>query len=258
MRAAQRIAVAACLITAVGAAPAVREAHGAPAAALPAHDARSASAASGDAAAAPAAAIAALPGGLLDALSATGLIGRGEPVAAFAWTLENKRPARTARRLHERFAGTPPGAPAGLSPMQREVLGPDPRPARAGVSVRGLTVVRPNDTEVDVRVRNLALPLREGARFRLDYDEDGSSLSQECAVGGLAPASTVFASIPGEARDIACSGEGRYRGIPVQVSAKVAYFQRLGVFLVQEQRIDTPLGPLRAGTRVLSFEMAPP
>jgi hypothetical protein len=247
MRLARRIAVGAGLALVYGA---VMFAPGAYAAPAPE--------AAGNPAATSSPAIAALPGGLLEALAATGLIGRGDPVAAFAWTLENKRPARAARRLHERFAGTPQGAPAGLSPMQREVLGPEPRPPRAGVSVRGLTVVRPNDTEVDVRVRDLALPLREGSRFRLDYDEDGSSLSQECTVGGLVPASVVFASIPGEARDIACSGEGRYRGIPVQVSAKVAYFLRLGVFLVQEQRIDTPLGALRAGTRVLSFEMASP
>lgn len=245
MRRARRIAVGAGLALVYGAVMLAPGAYAAPEAA-------------GDPPATSSPAVAALPGGLLEALAATGLIGRGDPVAAFAWTLENKRPARAARRLHERFAGTPQGAPAGLSPMQREVLGPEPRPPRAGVSVRGLTVVRPNDTEVDVRVRDLALPLREGSRFRLDYDEDGSSLSQECTVGGLVPASVVFASIPGEARDIACSGEGRYRGIPVQVSAKVAYFLRLGVFLVQEQRIDTPLGALRAGTRVLSFEMASP
>lgn len=243
MRPAHRIFVAACIV-ALSVTP------------MLVHDAQGASSSAGDAnARASAAAIAALPRGLLDALGATGLIGHGEPVAAFAWTLENKRPARAARQLRERFAGTPRGAPAGLSPMQREVLGPNPRPPRDGVSVRGLTVVRPHDTEVEVRVRDLALPLREGARFRLDYDENGSSLSQECTVGSLVPASTVFESIPGEARDIACSGEGRYRGIPVQVSAKVAYLLRLGVFLVQEQRIDTPLGALRAGTRVLSFEM---
>jgi hypothetical protein len=33
---------------------------------------------------------------------------------------------------------------------------------------------------------------------------------------------------------------------------------RLGVFLEVEQRIDSPLGRLRGGTRVISFEMAKP
>src|SRR5690606_23140476 len=122
----------------------------------------------------------ALPDVLVQALAKAGLIGRGEPVAAFTWTLEAKRPARAPRRTHERFAGTPPGAPAGLSPMLREHLSPKARPPRAGVSVRGLTVVRADDTGLDVVVDGLALPLEQGARFQLGYHEDGSSLAQSC------------------------------------------------------------------------------
>src|SRR5690606_7495521 len=161
----------------------------------------------------------ALPDVLVQALAKAGLIGRGEPVAAFTWTLEAKRPARAPRRTHERFAGTPPGAPAGLSPMLREHLSPKARPPRAGVSVRGLTVVRADDTGLDVVVDGLALPLEQGAQFQLDYHEDGSSLAQSCTVGALVPASNVHAAIPGSARTIDCSGRGRYHGIPVRVTA---------------------------------------
>jgi hypothetical protein len=199
----------------------------------------------------------ALPGELVEALAKAGLIGRGEPVAAFAWTLEAKRPARSPRRTRERFAGTPPGAPVGLSPVLREHLAPKVRPARAGVSVRGLTVVRADDAGLDVVVDGLALPLEQGARFQLDYHEDGSSLAQSCTVGALVPASSVHAAIPGSARAIDCSGRGRYHGIPVRVTAKVVYLVALGVFLDVEQRIEAPVGHLRGGTRVLSFEMGP-
>jgi len=202
--------------------------------------------------------IGSLPAVLLEALSSTGLIGRGEPVAAFDWTYETKRPARAPRRVRERFAGTPRGAPAGLSPIVRETLSPKPRPARLGVSVRGLALVQPDDTGLDVRVEGLVLPLDEGARFALAYDEDGSSLSQDCVVGALAPASRVHPAIPGNARSIECSGRGSYHGIPVRVTARVVYFPGLGVFLDIEQLIDSPIGRLRAGTRVLSFEMAKP
>jgi len=199
----------------------------------------------------------ALPDVLVQALAKSGLIGRGEPVAAFTWTLEAKRPARAPRRTHERFAGTPPGAPAGLSPMLREHLSPKARPPRAGVSVRGLTVVRADDTGLDVVVDGLALPLEQGAQFQLDYHEDGSSLAQSCTVGALVPASNVHAAIPGSARTIDCSGRGRYHGIPVRVTATVVYLVELGVFLDVEQRIEAPVGRLRGGTRVLSFEMGP-
>lgn len=200
--------------------------------------------------------VAALSTQLLEALSSAGLVGRGEAVAPFTWTLEIRRPARAPRQVREQFSGTPPGAPVGLSPVVRETLGPKPRPPRPGVSVRALTVVHPGDVDLDVRIEGLVLPLEPGARFRLDYDEDHSSLSQTCVVGAPRPASGVHPAIPGSARSIECSGRGSYHGIPVQVFATMLYFARLGVFLNLEQRIDSPVGRLRGGTRVLNFEMA--
>lgn len=199
-----------------------------------------------------------LPPGLLDSLAAAGLTGSGEPVAAFGWTLETRRPARGPRQIRERFAGSRPGLPLGLSPVVHETLGPKPRGPHQGLSVRGLTIVYPGDTVVDVDVAGLALPLRQGARFRLDYSGDGSSLSQQCVVGATVTASTVHPAMPGDARTIECSGRGRYHGIPVQVGATVMYLVRLGVFLEVEQRVDSPLGRLRGSTRVLSFEMGKP
>lgn len=202
--------------------------------------------------------IATLPAALIDTLSRTGLTGRGEAVAAFTWTLETRRPARGPRQIRERYAGTPHGAPAGLSPVVHETLSPKPRPARAGVSVRGLTIVRPGDDGLDVRVDGLSLPLEQGAHFRLEFDDEGSSLSQTCIVGALRPAADVHPAMPGGARAIECSGNGSYHGVPVRAVATMLYFVRLGVFLELEQRIDSPLGRLRGSTRVLSFEMAKP
>ncbi len=199
---------------------------------------------------------ASLPPALVDALFSAGLIGRGEPVAAFDWTLETKRPTRPPRRVRERFDGGGPDLPVGLSPVIHETLAPKPRGPHRGISVRGLTVVHPGDSVVDVQVRGLQLPLAPGARFRLDYDEDGSSLTQQCIVGATLAASTVHPAMPGSARSIECDGRGRYRGIPVKAGATVMYFERLGVFLEVEQHIDTPLGRLRGSTRVIDFEMA--
>lgn len=216
---------------------------------------------------------------LREALTRAGLIGRAvDPVQAFSWTLESSRPARPPRWQRERFAGTPPGLTAGLSPIWREYLpgnpqeaasaSPDagsapPAPAAAsgpadGYTVRGLMIVHPDDSELPVHVAGLSLPLTEGARFRLDYNDDGASLSQTCTVGASEPAASLYPTLPGEARTIACAGQGSYRGIPVRGGATVAYLPRLGVFLNVEQHIDSPLGRLRWATRIVNFELARP
>ncbi len=201
--------------------------------------------------------VAALRADLVAELARAGLVGRGEPVAAFSWTLEQKRPARSARRIDERFAGTPAGAPAGLSPMVRMVTSPKPRGPRAGVSVRGLMVVRPGDDELEVRVEGLVFPLEAGARFRLSWVDEDGSLSQECVAGALVAASRAHPAIPGGARMVECSGRGRYHGIGVRVGASVLYLVALGVFLTVDERIDSPIGRLRGGNRVLSFAAGP-
>lgn len=216
------------------------------------------------------------PGAALrEALARTGLIGRRtDPVRAFSWTLESTRPARPPRWRRERYAGTSPGLPDGLSPVWREYLPGEPResaPADGGVaapaaapfagpadgySVRGLMIVHPDDRDLPVHVAGLALPLVEGARFRLDYNDDGASLSQTCTVGSSTPAAGLHAALPGEARTIDCAGQGNYRGIPVSGGATVVYLPRLGVFLNVEQHIDSPFGRLRWTTRIAGFEMA--
>lgn len=194
---------------------------------------------------------------LLEELRASGLVGTAEPVRAFTWTIVMTRPLRSPRRHRETFAGTPPGAPAGLSPMVREELSEDGRTKRTvrGVSVRGLVFVKAGDTSLDVRVRGLRMPLAQGQRFRIEYDDGDGALVEDCRVGGDVPASTVNASIPGAATRIDCAGTGRYKRIGVNVSATVVYLHEPGVFVGVEQAIDSPLGRLRSGVRVVSFAM---
>lgn len=197
--------------------------------------------------------------GLLDELRRVGLIGvPSEPVRAFSWTTVTTRPLRAARNRHEVFAGTPVGAPAGLSPMVREERMPDGAVRRIvrGVSVRGLMLLRPGDDELEVRAQGLSMPLREGQRFDLVYDDDeGGALKQRCTVRATVAASAVHAAIPGEALRIECGGRGSYYGIGVRVSAIVMYLKTPGVFVVTEQAIESPIGRLPAGTRVVDFAM---
>lgn len=202
-------------------------------------------------------AIASIPPSLLAQLHDSGLIGTAEPVQPFAWTVVMTRPLRSPRRHRESYSGTPPGAPAGLSPMVREELTEDGTTKRTvrGVSVRGLVFVRPGETELEVRVHRLRLPLVHDESFRIEYDDDSGALVENCVVGEEVAASTVHPAIPGLATRIDCKGAGRYRRIPVDVSATVLYLHEPGVFIAVEQAIDSPIGRLRSGVRVAAFEM---
>jgi len=248
------------LASALIALPAVFAAYALPAAAAAATPAPTASAVASAAATPPAPSadpIAALAPSLLAELRASGLIGTAEAVRPFRWTTITTRPLRPPRRHRETYAGTPPGAPVGLSPMVREELdeaGSTKRTVR-GVSVRGLVFLKARDTRLDVRVRGLRMPLVRGDQFRIEYDEGDGALVEDCRVGGDVAASTVHPSIPGAATRIDCAGTGRYKRIGVKVSATVMYLHEPGVFVGVEQALDSPLGRLRSGVRVVSFEM---
>lgn len=194
---------------------------------------------------------------LLEELRASGLIGTAGPVRPFTWTVVITRPLRSPRRHRETYAGTPPDAPAGLSPMVRDELAEDGRTKRTvrGVSVRGLVFVRAGETSLEVRVRGLRMPLAQGQRFRLEYDEGDGELVEDCRVGGDVAASTVHPAIPGSATRIDCAGSGHYKRIAVQVGATVMYLHEPGVFVGLEQTIDSPLGRLRSSVRVVAFTM---
>lgn len=196
---------------------------------------------------------------LLSELRKTGLIGEGvDPVPRFAWTLEVKRPLRDPKQVSERFLGSPAGGHSGLTPMIR-TYGPEPADpgsgARMVLSVRGLTTVHPGESSLGVAVIGLKLPLSEGASFRIDWREEGARLEQRCRVAGREPAASLNPALPGSARRIDCEGEGRYKGIPVGVSATVFYLERLGVFVRAENTVHSPFGPLRSWTRITGFSM---
>lgn len=198
-----------------------------------------------------------VPAETLAQLRASGLIGTGDGIRPFRWTTVTTRPMRSPRRYRETYAGTPPGAPAGLSAMVRDELDEDGAVKRTveRVSARGLIHLKPGRTEPDVRVDGLRLPLSPGARFRLEYDDGSGTLVEDCIVGEERAAASVHPAIPGQATQIDCAGTGRYMRIPVKVEATVLYLQEPGVFVSIAQEIDAPIGRLRSGTRVVDFSM---
>lgn len=191
---------------------------------------------------------------LLLELRSTGLAGsEGGPVAPFSWVLEKKRPGRSPKPVWETFEGSRAGPDAGLSPMVRRYA-----PTEAGnriLSLRGLTTIQRTDESLDVEVEGLRLPFTDGASFRLRWHDDKASLEQLCSAGEIGPASALHPAMPGNARRIECSGDGRYRGIPVGVGATVFYLEQLGVFIETQATIRSPLGPLRTTTRITDFSM---
>ncbi len=198
-----------------------------------------------------------VPPETLAQLRASGLIGTGHGIRPFRWTTVTTRPMRSPRRYRETFAGTPPGAPAGLSAMVRDELDEDDAVKRTvqRVSARGLIHLKPGRAEPDVRIEGLHLPLSTGARFHLEYDDGSGRLIEDCVVGDDRAASSVHPAIPGRATQIDCSGTGRYMGIPVKVEATVLYLQQPGVFVSVSQEIHAPIGRLRSGTSIVDFSM---
>ncbi|MFP5405231.1 MAG: hypothetical protein ACLGHY_02435, partial [Gammaproteobacteria bacterium] len=194
---------------------------------------------------------------LLETLLASGLVGgEGVPVPPFSWVLETKRPGRDPRQTAEVFAGSPPGRLSGLSPMVRRYLPANPDAAVTPVlSVRGLTNLHAGDRSLDAQVQGMRLPLVEGATFQLHWSDEGARLDQLCTVGASTPAASLQPALPGSARRIECSGEGRYHGIPVGAGATVFFLEQLGVFLDSEHFIRTPLGRLGTTTRIVDFSM---
>ncbi len=187
----------------------------------------------------------------------SGLVGgAGVPVPPFSWTLETKRPGRDPRQAAEAFAGSPSGELSGLSPMVRRYLPANPSEVPTPVlSVRGLTNLHAGDRSLDAEVQGLRLPLADGATFQLHWSDDGARLDQLCTVGARVPAAQLQAALPGAARRIECSGDGRYRGIPVGAGATVFFLEQLGVFIDTEHALRTPLGQLRTTTRIVDFSM---
>ncbi len=182
-----------------------------------------------------------------------GLVTQGiDPIPRFSWSLEQRRPLRSTRRMSESFQGSD-AATAGLSPMTRITMRDDGDRRVDGVSLRGLMAFSPEDEALDARIEGFTLPMRTGARFTLNYQHDDGRAQQSCTVGASQPASSVFAAIPGDVFLIDCNGDARYRGIRVGLSSRVAYFQKLGMFVNLADVIDTPLGRIHSGTKITAF-----
>lgn len=197
-----------------------------------------------------------LPKPLLQQVRALGLTGPGAPeIPAFNWRLELKRPLRKARIIQEHFFGSQPGPNTGLSPTFRFDYPKQPETTSDALSVRGLVRVSPDDTSISARVEGLSFPLEPKASFKIFLKEPGIDVIQTCVVTGKAPASQLHASLNGDATLIACSGQGRYKGFDVKLHSTLHFIEVLGVFFNALDEIDSPIGKLKAATRILDLKI---
>ena len=194
------------------------------------------------------------------AVRATGLVGAGEPVAPFEWTLEVKRPMRKPFRVVERYAGTQSGEPAGATSLTRSTFDPAGKPTgvRKYLSVRGLFRVRADDDRLDAEVDGVKMPLAAGSAYRVTASRaEDERVTQRCTVADRVPAAQVFAALPGEAIRIRCAGEAQWHGVKIGLETSVFYLERLGVFIGVHDTFRSPVGKLETVTRVLSFRAEP-
>jgi hypothetical protein len=203
-----------------------------------------------------------LPKALLQELKGHGLTGSGAPeIPAFQWRLELKRPLRRARQIEEHFAGSQAGANSGMSPtfrydFPRLPAKEEDRPVGA-VSVRGLVRVSPDDAHITARLAGLTFPLESKATFKITLKEPGVDVNQNCTVQGKAAASQLHGDLKGEASQIECTGQGRYKGFDVKLNSSLYFIESLGMFFNALDVIDSPLGKLKAITRIVDLKVGP-
>lgn len=192
---------------------------------------------------------------VVEELRRAGIVSSAAPVPAFRWTVENKRPMRHVRMLEERFEH----GPEGLSAMSRTTTYSDGRVDRdQRVSARGLLRLDRDDQSMGVTLEGLEIPPRSGEHFSLSAVRDGTPVRQTCYIGKRSRAKELFAGLPGDVLAIDCTGEGKYAGLNVRVSSRIAYFERLGVFLNSVDTLDTPLGKFTNSNRIVDFELEAP
>lgn len=193
-----------------------------------------------------------LPPDLQQTLKASPLYAPGVPFAKFSWVYEQKRSGRGSREVHEAFDG----AKDGFSTVHVfERRGDQDTEPRQRLSVRGLFRLDPTPERVEVNFDGLKLPPAQGAKFALTLMHQGKSLTQQCEVQGRQAAKEVVAEIPGQVANISCSGRGRFQGFDVKVSSDLLWFDALGVFLMQRERLDAGIIKYEESNRLTQFKL---
>jgi hypothetical protein len=197
-----------------------------------------------------------LPKPLLQQVKALGLTLPGAPeIPQFYWRLELKRPLRRAREIQENFLGSQAGPNSGLSPTYRFDYPKESEKTSDALSVRGLVRVSPEDNHISARVEGLSFPLESKSSFKIHLKEPGIEVTQNCVVMGKAAASQLHVNLKGEASLIECSGQGRYKGFDVKLHSTLHFIDTLGMFFNSLDLIDSPVGKLKAVTRILDLKI---
>jgi hypothetical protein len=186
---------------------------------------------------------------------AQGFAATGESLGFdWAWSARDSC-LQLAFRIQEHFLGSQAGPNSGLSPTFRYDFPTEPETPSEALSVRGLVRVSPEDTQIAARVEGLKFPLEPKAGFKIFLKEPGIQVTQMCTVMDKAPASQLHPSLKGDVSPIECSGQGQYKGFDVKLHSSLYFIEALGVFFNALDVIDSPVGKLKAATRILDLKV---
>lgn len=182
-------------------------------------------------------------------LKALSIIG-GLPTPAFTWTLEKQRTSKGKRKLVEQFLSSANGLPVMITTEirdSREIV-------KQRLSVRGLMDVDSKDTTLGLKLIDLVLPLKSGAKFSFELTRDHRTVTKQCLASERQEASSLHPLMSGLIIPITCIGSATYHGLNIKSTSELVWIESLNLFLALSEVAETPLGIFAESTRVLSFE----
>jgi hypothetical protein len=199
-----------------------------------------------------------VPPTLLQHAKSSGLIVEGPPVVAFTWSLDVKKPMRSARRQIETFAGSASSQQPGLSTVKRaRHQGPNesaPAVIQEYFSARGMMNLRPDDEETEMHLAGLVWPLKAQDVFKFSLKDENGSLKQDCTIAPVVEASQLHSKLKGNVFPIQCVGDGKYKGVSVRIYSSLWFIEQLGVFFNSDDAIKSPLGTFNATVKIIDVK----
>jgi hypothetical protein len=199
------------------------------------------------------------PAALLSKAKENGLIDVGPSVPHFSWTIDIKKPFRSANRQTEIFLGSVSAKQPGLSIVKRTrfegTASGAPSKFEEHFSARGMMNFRSDETEPEIALSGLKWPLATDQRFQFTFHDEHGKIDQSCHILSIKPAALLHTSLKKSALQIQCEGAGKYRGFDAQVISAVWFIEELGVFFNSEDVFKTALGKFVATIKLVDVKL---
>jgi hypothetical protein len=203
--------------------------------------------------------IAEAPAVLVAKAKENGLVDAGPVMPHFTWTIDIKKPLRSANRQTEIFLGAASAKQPGLSVVKRTrfegIAAGAPSKFEEHFSARGMMNFRADETEPEIALFGLKWPLATDQHFKFAFHDEHGKIDQACHIVGVKPAALLNVSLKKNAHQIHCDGAGKYRGFEAQVTSVVWFIEELGVFFNTEDVFKTALGRFVATVKLVDVKI---